>query len=109
MKTYPSSLTDSQWSAILGILDDKRKRKHSLREIFNALFYLLKTGCQWRMLPFHFPSWKLVYYYFNVSSEIYLVNFSKIYLRFIGVKLIGYQASDYMDKSILWFSVSGMF
>ncbi|MBK7526333.1 MAG: transposase [Sphingobacteriales bacterium] len=44
MKTYPSSLTDSQWSAILGILDDKRKRKHSLREIFNALFYLLKTG-----------------------------------------------------------------
>ncbi|MBL0247652.1 MAG: IS5 family transposase [Sphingobacteriales bacterium] len=62
MKTYPSSLTDSQWSAILGILDDKRKRKHSLREIFNALFYLLKTGCQWRMLPFHFPSWKLVYY-----------------------------------------------
>jgi transposase len=45
MKTYPSSLTDSQWSAILGILDDKRKRKHSLREIFNALFYLLKTGC----------------------------------------------------------------
>ncbi|MBL0247731.1 MAG: transposase [Sphingobacteriales bacterium] len=44
-------------------LDDKRKRKHSLREIFNALFYLLKTGCQWRMLPFHFPSWKLVYYY----------------------------------------------
>ena len=45
----------------------------------------------------------------NVSSEIYLVNFSKIYLRFIGVKLIGYQASDYMDKSILWFSVSGMF
>jgi putative transposase len=65
MKTYPSSLTDSQWSAILGILDDKRKRKHSLREIFDALFYFLKTGCQWRMLPFHFPSWKLVYYYFT--------------------------------------------
>ncbi|MBK8680098.1 MAG: transposase [Sphingobacteriales bacterium] len=42
----------------------KRKRKHSLREIFNALFYLLKT------LPMahaavHFPSWKLVYYYFT--------------------------------------------
>jgi putative transposase len=65
MKTYSSNLTDSQWKAILDILQDKRKRKHTLREIFDALFYLLKTGCQWRMLPLHFPSWKLVYYYFT--------------------------------------------
>lgn len=65
MRTYPSSLTDSQWEAILAILKDNRKRKHTLREIFDALFYLLKTGCQWRMLPLHFPSWKLVYYYFT--------------------------------------------
>lgn len=65
MKIYPSSLTDSQWNAILVILEDKRKRKYSLREIFDALFYLLKSGCQWRMLPLHFPSWKLVYYYFT--------------------------------------------
>lgn len=65
MKTYPSNLTDSQWNAILDILKDKRKRKHSLREIFDAIFYLLKTGCQWRMLPFDFPDWKLVYYYFT--------------------------------------------
>jgi putative transposase len=65
MKTYSSNLTDSQWKAILDILKDKRKRKHTLREIFDALFYLLKTGCQWRMLPIHFPSWKLVYYYFT--------------------------------------------
>ena len=65
MKTYSSNLTDSQWKAILDILKDKRKRKHSLREIFDALFYLLKTGCQCRMLPIHFPSWKFVYYYFT--------------------------------------------
>lgn len=65
MKTYPSNLTDSQWQAILGIIMDKRKRKHSLREIFDSIFYLLKTGCQWRMLPTNFPSWKLVYYYFS--------------------------------------------
>ena len=63
--SYPTNLSDSQWSAILGILDDKRKRKHSLREIFNAIFYMLKTGCQWRMLPKDFPKWQLVYYYFN--------------------------------------------
>lgn len=65
MKTYPSNLTDSQWKAILAILKDKRKRKYTLREIFDAIFYLLKTGCQWRMLPLNFPSWKLVYYYFS--------------------------------------------
>jgi putative transposase len=48
-----------------GILRDNRKRKHSLRDIFNAIFYLLKTGCQWRMLPSCFPKWELVYYYFT--------------------------------------------
>ena len=63
--TYPTNMTDSQWSAILVILNDKRKRQHSLREIFDAIFYMLKTGCQWRMLPKEFPKWQLVYYYFN--------------------------------------------
>lgn len=64
MNFYPTNLTDSQWMLLIGILKDKRKRKHSLREIFNAIFYLLKTGCQWRMLPKCFPNWELVYYYF---------------------------------------------
>jgi putative transposase len=41
-----------------------RKRKHELRSIFDAIFYVLKTGCQWRMLPQEFPKWQLVYYYF---------------------------------------------
>ena len=65
MKHYSTDLTDGQWNLINGILNDKRKRKHSLREIFNAIFYLLKTGCQWRMLPIGFPKWELVYYYFS--------------------------------------------
>lgn len=65
MKTYPSNLTDSQWEAILAILKDKRKRKYSLREISDVIFYFLKSGCQWRMLPLHFASWKLVHYYFT--------------------------------------------
>jgi putative transposase len=64
-KRYPTDLTDSQYSTILSILKDYRKRKHSLREIFNSIFYLLKTGCQWRMLPDSFPKWELVYYYFS--------------------------------------------
>ncbi|MBK7883644.1 MAG: transposase [Chitinophagaceae bacterium] len=46
-------------------LNIKRKRKHDLRQILNAIFYLVKTGCQWRMLPGEFPKWQIVYYYFN--------------------------------------------
>tara|TARA_R110000868_G_scaffold360484_2_gene622509 strand:+ start:5182 stop:5949 length:768 start_codon:yes stop_codon:yes gene_type:complete len=65
MKKYPSSLSDSQWNTILEILQDNRKRQHDLKDIFDAIFYLLKTGCQWRMLPFNFPKWELVYYYFS--------------------------------------------
>lgn len=63
-RNYPTNLTDNQYAAILRIIGDKRKRKYSLREIFNAILYLLKTGCQWRMLPSDFPQWNLVYYYF---------------------------------------------
>lgn len=65
MKHYSTNLSDSQWMLLKGILSDNRKRKHSLREIFNAIFYLLKTGCQWRMLPGCFQKWELVYCYFT--------------------------------------------
>ncbi|MBK7885651.1 MAG: transposase [Chitinophagaceae bacterium] len=47
------------------LFEYKRKRKHDLRQILNAIFYLVKTGCQWRMLPGEFPKWQIVYYYFN--------------------------------------------
>jgi putative transposase len=67
---YPTNLTEKQWQVIENILTGKmRKRKHSLREIFNAIFYLLKTGCQWRMLPEGFPKWQLVYYYYSQWKE----------------------------------------
>ena len=63
-KTYSTDLTDTQWSTILAYIDDNRKRKYPLNEILNAIFYLLKTGCQWRMLPKEYPKWELVYYYY---------------------------------------------
>lgn len=65
MNNYDTNLSDSQWEIIEKIIDDKRKRKHSLRVIVNAILYLTKTGIQWRMLPKDFPKWQLVYYYFN--------------------------------------------
>jgi putative transposase len=47
--------TESIYKKVLHI--QMRKRKHDLREIWNAIFYLVKTGCQWRMLPSHYPQW----------------------------------------------------
>ena len=61
---YPTDLTDSAWQVIEEILADKRKRKYSLRTIFNALLYVTKTGCQWRQMPNDLPPWSLCYYYF---------------------------------------------
>jgi putative transposase len=65
MTNYPTNLSDSQWQIITNFLDAKRNRKYELREVVNGILYLVKTGCQWRMLPSDFAPWKLVYYYFS--------------------------------------------
>jgi putative transposase len=48
-------------------------RKDDLKEVVNAIFYLVKTGCQWRMLPRDFPKWQRVYYYFNKWKKSSLI------------------------------------
>ncbi len=78
---YPTNLTDNQWNAILQNFNEKRKRKHTNREIFNAILYLLKTGCQWRILPKDFPKWELVYYYFNKWKNEGLIEYLHDFLR----------------------------
>ena len=66
MEQHSTNLTDEQWQVIEKIISPKaRKRKHSLRNIMNAILYLLKTGCQWRMIPKDSAPWESVYYYFN--------------------------------------------
>lgn len=63
---YPTDLSETQWQFIKKNLQlGERKRKHSLRSIWNAILYLVKTGCQWRMLPSGFAKWQLVYYYYK--------------------------------------------
>lgn len=63
MKNYSTSISDNQWQFIKKTLNfNNRKRKYNLRTIWNAIMYLVKTGCQWRMLPNDFPKWELVYY-----------------------------------------------
>ena len=67
---YPTDLTQTRWQFIKKTLElDDRKRKHDLCHIWNAIFYLVKTGCQWRMLPNDFPKWQLVYYYYKKWSD----------------------------------------
>lgn len=66
MEQYSTNLTDKQWQFIEKNSEyTKRRRKYSIRGIFDAILYLLKTGCQWRMLPSDFAPWQSVYYYFS--------------------------------------------
>lgn len=65
MRKYQTELTNSQWQCIKKILNDNRKRSISLRRIWNAILYILRTGCQWRMLPKEYGKWFTVYYYFR--------------------------------------------
>jgi transposase len=63
---YSTDLSNTQWQFIKSSLNIReRKRKYDLREIWNGILYLVKTGCQWRMLPLNFPKWQLVYYYYS--------------------------------------------
>jgi transposase len=67
-QTYPSDLTDAQWALLeprLPVSTGGRPRKTSLRDVINAIFYLLRTGCQWRYLPKDFPPKSTVWRYFN--------------------------------------------
>jgi putative transposase len=61
---YPTDLKDSQWQVIEKLLLDQRKRKHDLRQVFNAIFYVVKGGIPWRLMPKDLPPWKSVYYYY---------------------------------------------
>jgi putative transposase len=67
-KRYPSNLSDGAWNAIRHLLPDcpvGRPRTLSLRQVLNAIFCIVKTGCQWRQLPREFPPWNAVYYEFR--------------------------------------------
>ena len=70
---YNTDLTDSQWQALERFFPPPKKmgrpKTHSPRRVLDAIFYLTKTGCHWRMLPHDFPPWSLVYKYFSRWSK----------------------------------------
>jgi len=68
-KRYPTDLTDEEWARIEPLLPTPgrtgRRREVDLREVLNAIRYLVRTGCGWRMLPKDFPPWQTVYWWFR--------------------------------------------
>ena len=72
-KRYPSDISREQFEKIRSLLENHRKitkpRKVDLYDIFCGLNYLLKSGCQWRMIPKEYPKWELIYFYFSQWRE----------------------------------------
>jgi hypothetical protein len=67
--TYPTDLSDTEFRHIEEHLPTAnqrgRPRIHAPRELLNAVFYVLKSGCPWRLLPREFPPWRSVYHWFR--------------------------------------------
>ena len=68
-QVYPTDLNDIEWLLLEQLLPPPAKtgrpREHSYREILNAIFYIVRGGCAWRLLPHDLPPWKTVYTYFR--------------------------------------------
>ena len=66
---YPSDLSDEEWAILEPLLSSAEKRgrppKWSQRHVADAVFYLLRSGCAWRMLPREYPPWQTLYYHFR--------------------------------------------
>jgi putative transposase len=68
-RRYSTDLTDAEWSCIEPHIRSPGKRGrpqiYSLRYVLDAVFYILRSGCPWRLLPREFPPWRIVYYWFR--------------------------------------------
>jgi putative transposase len=67
---YPSNLTDAEWKLVEPLIPGPklfgRPPRYTKRAILDAIFYVVRSGCAWRMLPHDLPPWRIVYYYFMV-------------------------------------------
>lgn len=70
---YPSDLTEEEWALLAPLFDRTGQRgrppKYERRRILDAIFYVVRTGCAWRMLPLDFPPWQNVYGHFRRWAE----------------------------------------
>jgi len=67
-KPYPTDLSDREWELIKHLVPEAksggRPAKSPKREILNGIFYIVRGGCAWRLLPHDLPPWQIVYHYF---------------------------------------------
>ncbi len=72
-QVYPSDISREQFESIRLSLENFKKvtcpRKVDLYDIYCAILYILKSGCQWRMLPTDYPKWSTVYFYFSLWTN----------------------------------------
>jgi putative transposase len=68
-RSYSTDLSDAEWECLKPHVPPPnnrgRPKSHTTREILNAIFYILKSGCAWRLLPRDFPPWETVYWWFS--------------------------------------------
>jgi len=68
-QSYPSDLSQKEWERLQPLVPMPKKggrpAKYERLEIINAILYLIRTGCAWRLLPHDFPPWRIVYHYFS--------------------------------------------
>src|SRR5690348_1895224 len=68
-QAYSSDLTDKQWDLLRPLIPlpslEGRPPSVERHELVNAILYVLRSGCQWRLLPLEFPAWGTAYYYFS--------------------------------------------
>ena len=71
--SYSSDISREQFNKIKALLESVRKKTRprtvNLFDIFCGILYVLKSGCQWRMLPKEYPKWELCYYYFKLWKQ----------------------------------------
>jgi putative transposase len=72
-KQYPTDLTDAQWKRIEPLIPPAkpggRPRSTDMRAVLDAIFYITRTGCAWRMLPHEFPHWRTVYEFLSAWRD----------------------------------------
>ena len=66
---YPSDLTDEEWEIINSFFPQGNRSEHHKRSLVNAVFYIEKTGCQWRQLPHDYPPYSTVWTFYRRARE----------------------------------------
>ena len=94
-QVYPSDISREQFEKIRALLENHKKRTKprevDLYEVFCGVLYVLKSGCQWRMLPSDFPKWRTVYEYHSQWRERTTANSPSLLEQ--GLKKIGWRNS----------------